>query len=1302
MSHHEQRSLPVPQKRNGEIDGAIQQRTAGPDMVEQRRGTADGDARKSGKAEAPSGARAEPRPPCLAHDRRAAWPAIPDHELIRRIGRGSYGEVWLARNVMGEYRAVKIVHRESFDNDRPYEREFNGIRQFEPISRSHASQVNILHVGKGEGCFYYVMELADSGSAEVEEVGEGLAESQSPAGESSCTGAINPETYCPRTLKLELFRRGRLPVDECLEIGLALTTALDHLHQHGLVHRDVKPSNVVFINGIPKLADIGLVTGIDVTHSFVGTEGFIPPEGPGTPEADIYGLGKLLYELSSGKDRRDFPEPPTLLAEFADREHLLELDEIIQKACASPPAARYRCAADMHQDLLVLKAGKSLRRTRQLERRLALMTRAALATLAVMVLGVVPYFLAIREAAHARSEAARALKAEDDVIKKLRLAYLAEARARRSSGRAGQRFASLRAVKGAAAINPDLAARNEAINSLAVSDLRPIPNATSQVPPGAPEVCFDDDLERYAVADQTGTVAVYSLAEHRRLAALTAPGLEPSSIYGFSPDHRFLAVDYLDKRQLHTVKVWNLEGQRALPENLPGNIGLAFSRDSKLLALSADDAIRLYSLPSGAPAGQIPTVHGFDHLVFAPDGTRLACIRFKRSSVYIYELNPGRTNLFIQCPATVVCLAWSPDGKLLATGCTDKRAYVWDPKDANPQAVLEGHNGKIADLAFHPTADILATSGEDDSIRLWDLQSRRQIAIHPGGGLQLQFSPDGRKLGCFKGPSSAGILEVSLSQEYRRLVAPFSGPGVAGPAFSSDGRIIVAGTGELVRFWDRFSGKQIGSFLPVGECDTVLFHPDGQRLITAERNGVFSRRLQPTEAASAAAYRLERPQCVLDGQNLRDAALSLDGRHLGVVDHQTGNLIVLDLEKGSSTVLRGQHPQADYVALSPEGRWAATGSWKNSIVMIWDLEAGSSIKTLTMPARSRVVFSPDGRWLGTSSTEYQLWRVGSWEPEGASMPGYPEPDFNFMAFSPDNKIMAIVDSARNIRLLETSTGKEIASLEAPDAAPIFSLCFSPDGSQLAALEWGQQLQLWDLRLIRRDLRPMGLDWDFAPYPEPPPASRQSVRLEADTGPFSLEELARSIPARDPATPPNLIDLTPYYNLSLTATWHYGDGPSGLSELPRGLQTLAYVPFDVRGLIRVDGGPATGEAYPAEVTGIRVGRACASLHFLYGACLAHNGSAGTRAGSCLIHYANGDTSQWPILVRETLEESLAGPTDSSWAPAWPAIPVAGKPDERIYLFKSTWNNPRPDEPILSIDWISNPSGPAPSLVAITAQ
>ena len=194
---------------------------------------------------------------------------------------------------------MKIVLRSAFDNERPFEREFAGIQRFDPVSRSHESQLNILHVGRGPGCFYYIMELAD-------DMGDALPASSAgfPTGESQLqsgsTGksALQPDTYTPRNLRSELLIRGRLPVDECVRLGLALTTALEHLHRHGLVHRDIKPSNIIFVKGIPKLADIGLVAQAEASMSFVGTEGYLPPEGPGTVQADLFSLGKVLYEIS--------------------------------------------------------------------------------------------------------------------------------------------------------------------------------------------------------------------------------------------------------------------------------------------------------------------------------------------------------------------------------------------------------------------------------------------------------------------------------------------------------------------------------------------------------------------------------------------------------------------------------------------------------------------------------------------------------------------------------------------------------------------------------------------------------------------------------------------------------------------------------------------------------------------------------------------------------------------------------------------------------------------------------------------
>ncbi|MSU63144.1 MAG: serine/threonine-protein kinase [Pedosphaera sp.] len=332
-------------------------------------------------------------------------PHIPDHELLRLIGQGGYGEVWLARNIMGSYRAVKIIYRRTFEHQRPYDREFEGIKRYEPISRKHDSQVAILHVGRHERDEYYycVMELADA----VEEKGKGRkgAEGSDPFAPSPL---FSPAQYIPHTLTFELKQRGKLPLDECIALGLSLATALDHLHGHGLIHRDIKPSNVIFVNGVPKLADIGLVAQKDSTVSFVGTRGYVPPEGPGTAQADLYSLGKVLYEISTGKDRNEFPDLPSDLEDLTEEARLLEFNEILLKACHGDPRQRYSSARELFDDLSLLQAGKSVRQKRGRER-LAGYARRAVAVAAVLLLAGVAGFLIARKPAPAANPDARRL-----------------------------------------------------------------------------------------------------------------------------------------------------------------------------------------------------------------------------------------------------------------------------------------------------------------------------------------------------------------------------------------------------------------------------------------------------------------------------------------------------------------------------------------------------------------------------------------------------------------------------------------------------------------------------------------------------------------------------------------------------------------------------------------------------------------------------------------------------------------------------------------------------------------------------
>ncbi len=279
---------------------------------------------------------------------------IPDHEVLRKIGGGAYGEVWMARGVTGALRAVKIVWREDFEDERGFEREFEGILKFEPISRDHPGMVNILHVGRGddEECpfYYYVMELGD-------DIRKGRE--------------IHPVEYEARTLRSDLkSSEGRpLEIGFCLDTGQRLADALSHLHDKDLAHRDIKPANVIFVDGKAKLADIGLVASRG-QQTFVGTEGFVPPEGPGSGQADVYSLGKVLYEMATGKDRLQFPELPDELPTNTNRKQWLALNQIICNICEPKLTKRtIHTAKQLSIALDKIKRGKKVRDSNRVKQR---------------------------------------------------------------------------------------------------------------------------------------------------------------------------------------------------------------------------------------------------------------------------------------------------------------------------------------------------------------------------------------------------------------------------------------------------------------------------------------------------------------------------------------------------------------------------------------------------------------------------------------------------------------------------------------------------------------------------------------------------------------------------------------------------------------------------------------------------------------------------------------------------------------------------------------------------------------------
>ncbi|OQA29081.1 MAG: Serine/threonine-protein kinase PrkC [Chloroflexi bacterium ADurb.Bin344] len=240
-----------------------------------------------------------------------------DYRLITLAGSGAYGSVYQAEDLIGKLVALKIIFLPGAGKN--YERELNGLREYRTHVPTHPHLLQIYHIGEADGYFYYTMELADNLSREK-------------------------DVYLPATLKNQIFADGPLTLQNLKAIGEPLCGAIDALHQAGLLHRDIKPDNIVFVNGCPKLGDIGLVASLRGDMSFAGTMGFFPPEmlsGKNTLEKanDVYALGKVLYMALTGEPVENFPTfPPGLPL------NCKYIRRVLLQACASDPQKRYQSA----------------------------------------------------------------------------------------------------------------------------------------------------------------------------------------------------------------------------------------------------------------------------------------------------------------------------------------------------------------------------------------------------------------------------------------------------------------------------------------------------------------------------------------------------------------------------------------------------------------------------------------------------------------------------------------------------------------------------------------------------------------------------------------------------------------------------------------------------------------------------------------------------------------------------------------------------------------------------------------------
>jgi WD40 repeat protein len=706
-----------------------------------------------------------------------------------------------------------------------------------------------------------------------------------------------------------------------------------------------------------------------------------------------------------------------------------------------------------------------------------------------------------------------ARNAERDKTQELCRSYLAQSCAGRLTGQAGQSFDGLAAIRrvmglvGADNLQGDqvLDLRNGAIACLAIRDLRAVHEQSSGMDYDLGGYAFDPLLERYTYADNNDRrLVVRRLADNEMLARLPSPpGLEFWYVTAlFSPNGRFLAVNYLAKGLNGLFEVWDLQTDKVVRQiEVTGYP--EFRSDSLAVAIGmTDGTMALYQLPDGAEIRRFGQDLYSRHVSFDPGGRRLASST--DGTLQVFEIDSGEETVSFEHPAQVHSTAWSRDGRSLAAGCQDHLIYVYNVEEQRLQAVLAGHQSDVLYVQFSSAGDLLASNSWDNITRLWDPVSGKQWVSM--AGTFVRFSADGRRLG-FKKDSSFGIWEVADGRVCRTLHhgsvgnrAPWRADGgTHGVDFSADGRLLASAGSDGVRFWDRAAGSEIHHLDTVRSVQSVQFDPRDEGLITYGKAGLFYWPLQAVDPPnSSSSLRVGPPQMWHQPGNTSwpRACWDHDGRFVAFTDHANHRAFVLNRDKPTDEVELKDCNRIISIALSPDGKWAAATAWKDSRVRVWNTATGNPEEPLRDTGPSvhalSTAFSPDNQWLVVgSATGYRWWRVGSWKPGLKIDRSHWEAGGAPLAFARNSPLLGLTVAPQTVRLVHPTTGRELATLTAPDLHVINSLCFSPDGSQLAAT-MENQVHLWDLRALRRQLADIGLDWD----PPLPPRTDQ----EGDTLP----------------------------------------------------------------------------------------------------------------------------------------------------------------------------------------------------------
>lgn len=1003
---------------------------------------------------------------------------VPGHDLLEEIARGGMGVVYRARE-KGSQRTVALKMLRPRLADEAGMRERFRLEAQSVAALDHPAILPVYRVDEAGDLPFFTMKLAAGGT---------LAD-----------------------------RRGQFAGQwrEIAALFVHLSAAVHHAHLYGVLHRDLKPQNVLFDDtdkvyvadfGLVKLVDsISFLTG---TQDFLGTPHYSAPEvaathaGAATVVSDVWSLGAMLYELLAGRLafeapglpallRRIVEEPPPPLAAAIPR----DLRVICLKCLAKSPASRYQSAAALEADLQRWLNGRPIqaRATGWVERRwiqarrnpaMAGLSLALFAALITATGAIIRESHASRGAQLISEDAAAASRLQEAA------ALLAEGRAKRTAGSFLSRDSAIASVLRSWHLHPRPEVRDELLSLLALPGVERLPVAVPYGDFRGWGARPDGVMQRYVILTKDGC-SIRRFASHEEECLIpdfpqqtATSGYPPGPL---SPDGRMLPL-----RRGDATVVWDLASRQVILTLPPLNGIRSFSNDGHhflatgLLASGlkphlcdlrqTPPEVRIFQ---DLPPGWVCRTLSPDGQFFVAGSLQTAGLRLYRTADFsvAMEFNPPETTG--QWEAT-----WSPDSRYFLISSHLGKVTCWSPVNPDPLWSLEAHAGGVSTPALFNNNTGMATLGNDGTLKLWNLITLHPADAIPMSGLSMDSSQDGTHF----------LADDSLRRERPRFVCrpsvtaqaikippavipnPYA-PGLPWIQRSGDGGFILT-TGHGLHRMDR-DGTRITPAAAVPQTDALVWDParpgffriKGRALTFHREDGTgYGPEIEVPRKTKLGFDPISRLLAAGSIEGFSAWRMPLEGTVLEAVSPES-----LGLDAKASVTALAWSGKGRFLAWSGTRSSPAEPTVRTSGTWLLDPVTGDEILTAlpAEPAVSLTFAKQDAVLLAATATHVHgasltspalLWSLPH-ERHTATPP--------CLAAGPAGRLAAVTLEQETIALIDPQEGRVLSRLIHPITCTVRAMEFDDQGTRLAVVA-GHFAQTWDLDAIRQTLESHGM------------------------------------------------------------------------------------------------------------------------------------------------------------------------------------------------------------------------------------